>query len=219
MTTGDSTTRAPTHPDILEVRYQPGFHLSAAHSLVALPAGAVFAKLTFPPLTNEPAPTWATVQTGRDTHIDLNSDLVYCNHSCAPTLEFDMHKFEIRVARDHPNGGIVVGEELTFFYPSSEWNMSQPFECRCGAGEGICKGTIAGAKDMGRERLKGYWLNPHIEELLDELEGKPNGAANGTTNGAANGTPNGATNGAANGAAKEEDAKKKKKKTKSCVMM
>lgn len=147
-----------------------------------------------------------------------------------------MHKFEIRVARDHPNGGIKAGDELTFFYPSSEWSMSQPFECKCGAGEGICKGTIAGAKEMGRERLKGYWLNPHIEELLDEMEGKTatngaatNGHANGTSNGVANGdakkengTANGvangetkAENGAANGAAKKHD----RKKTKSCSIM
>lgn len=154
-----------------------------------------------------------------------------------------MHKFEIRVARDHPNGGIKAGDELTFFYPSSEWSMSQPFECKCGAGEGICKGTISGAKEMGRERLKGYWLNPHIEELLDEMEGKSatNGAAtNGNANGSSNGVANGAANGDANGDAKKENGtangeangkakengdangaakKQDKKKKKSCSIM
>lgn len=81
-----------------------------------------------------------------------------------------MEKMEVRVARDVEGGEIKEGDELTFFYPSSEWDMSQGFECKCGTER--CRGYIGGAKKMGREGLKGYWLNKHIEELLDEEEAK-----------------------------------------------
>jgi hypothetical protein len=34
--------------------------------------------------------------------------------------------------------GIEVGQELTFFYPSTEWDMAQGFECICGTA--TCRG-------------------------------------------------------------------------------
>ena len=46
--------------------------------------------------------------------------------------------------------------------------MLQPFRCTYGEEEGICKKWIAGASQMRREELDGYWLNEHIRELLDE---------------------------------------------------
>lgn len=30
-------------------------------------------------------------------------------------------------------GRTCSGSIVTFFYPSTEWDMEQPFECRCGA--------------------------------------------------------------------------------------
>jgi hypothetical protein len=106
------------------------------------------------------------VQTGRDSHIELNSDLVFCNHSCEPSLNFDMARMEVRVVDDR---ALKVGDALTFFYPSSEWEMDQAFECTCGALG--CKRVIEGAKALSREVLQGYWLNAHIEELLKERDG------------------------------------------------
>ncbi|KAJ5441825.1 hypothetical protein N7491_004231 [Penicillium cf. griseofulvum] len=108
---------------------------------------------------------YTSVQTGRDTHIELNSDLVYCNHSCAPSLVFDMTRMEVRVVDDRP---LKTGDALTFFYPSTEWDMDQAFQCTCGAGDGVCRGYISGAKNMSTNQLNGYWLNDHISELLNE---------------------------------------------------
>jgi hypothetical protein len=137
---------------------------SGAYSLVDLPAGAVFAKIT----TATPGrKAYTSVQTGRDTHIELNSDLVFCNHSCTPSLVFDMARMEVRVVDDK---SLKAGDALTFFYPSSEWDMDQPFQCNCGAAE--CKGWISGAKTMSSEDLAAYWLNSHIEELLSERKSK-----------------------------------------------
>ena len=74
-----------------------------------------------------------------------------------------MKAFEVRVARDRP---LTAGDELTFFYPSTEWDMAQPFTCSCGAPDGRCKGWIAGASRLGKEKLQGYWLNEHIVSRL-----------------------------------------------------
>ena len=74
-----------------------------------------------------------------------------------------MGKMEVRVVDHKP---LNKGDALTFFYPSSEWEMDQPFNCTCGAGDGACKGWISGAKTMSDEELEGYWLNIHIVALL-----------------------------------------------------
>lgn len=76
-----------------------------------------------------------------------------------------MDRFEILVKRDRP---LRKGEMLSFFYPSTEWTLAQPFECWCGAGEGVCCGRIDGAEKMDEKVLRRYWLNGYIEDLLKE---------------------------------------------------
>ncbi|PHH93340.1 hypothetical protein CDD83_7125 [Cordyceps sp. RAO-2017] len=149
----------PSHPDRIKVVKSPEAFSSAAYSLVSLPAGALFARITT--ATAAEQTTYTSVATGRDSRIELNSDLVYCNHSCSPSLVFDMARFEVRVADDRP---LTAGDALTFFYPSSEWDMVQPFECQCGAGA-KCLGVIAGASKLEPSKLAGYWLNDHIRQL------------------------------------------------------
>ncbi|KAJ5666628.1 hypothetical protein N7462_011037 [Penicillium macrosclerotiorum] len=150
----------PTHPDRLQVNRSTKAFGSGAISLIDLPAGTLFAKIT----TATPGrKAYTSVQTGRDTHIELNSDLVFCNHSCAPSLVFDMARMEVRVVDEKP---LRAGDALTFFYPSTEWEMDQAFQCNCGARE--CRGWISGAKTMSTQELEGYWLNSHIAELLNE---------------------------------------------------
>ncbi|KAE8824123.1 hypothetical protein PTNB73_09082 [Pyrenophora teres f. teres] len=123
--------------------------------------GALFARITNP----TPATVaYSSVQASRDLHIELNSDLVYINHSCAPSLVFDMARWEIRVS--DKGEGLKEGDELTFFYPSTEWDMAQPFDCLCKKKE--CVGRVAGARDMDESVLGRYWLNAHVEELLEE---------------------------------------------------
>jgi len=152
------TWKQPSHPEMLQV-LKGAPYAASARSLVALPAGALFSKIT----TAIPAPkkTYTSVQSGPGLNIELCSDLVYCNHSCSPSLEFDMSKFEVRVARNRP---LSVGDELTFFYPSTEWDMVQPFHCNCESQ--ACLGLIAGSRDLDATFLSRCWLNPHIMELL-----------------------------------------------------
>ncbi|PWY70907.1 hypothetical protein BO70DRAFT_298882, partial [Aspergillus heteromorphus CBS 117.55] len=153
----------PTHPNLIHIHHSPIPFTSGAFSLTSLPAGSLLCKIDTPTPSKK---AYTSVQTGRDSHIELNSDLVYCNHSCAPTVNFDMDRMEVRVVEGRD---LKVGDPLTFFYPSTEWVMDQPFECTCGVGE-RCKGWITGAKGMGRDGLEGYWVNGHIEEMLREEE-------------------------------------------------
>ncbi|KAK4228010.1 hypothetical protein QBC38DRAFT_171095 [Podospora fimiseda] len=160
----------PSHPQIQRVittpTSDPNSFSTKSISLVTLPPFALFAKLSFPPCTTASEPTYATVQTGKDTHLNLNSDLLYINHSCDPSLIFDMQNLEILAGPK----GLTAGQELTFFYPSTEWSMAQPFSCNCNTPQ--CRGTISGAKDMTSSQLEGLWLNGHIRELLQEREKK-----------------------------------------------
>jgi hypothetical protein len=161
--TTDGTTKtkpATETPDLasrLYVERSEKAFASRAVSLVDLPAHAVFARIT----SATPGPkAYTSVQISENDHIELNSELVYCNHSCNPSLIFDMTNFEVRVA----DKDIKAGDSLTFWYPSTEWDMDQPFDCSCGSER--CKGTINGAQHMHEAVLREYWLNDHIERLL-----------------------------------------------------
>ena len=156
------TWRQPSHPASIQVVKGAPFQ-SAARSLVALPAGALFSKITTAVPTARK--TYTSVQSGIGRNLELCSDLVYCNHSCSPSPEFDMSRFEVRVARDRP---LSVGDELTFFYPSTEWDMVQPFHCHCGSAK--CLGVVGGCQGIDAVVREQYWLNSHIEELAAKQE-------------------------------------------------
>ncbi|KAL2886239.1 galactose-proton symport [Ceratocystis lukuohia] len=154
----------PSHSDVQEVIISTDGFLSKSLSRVELPPFAVFAKMLWPPCTEASEPTYATVQFSKDRHLNLNSDLLYINHSCDPSLIFNTSTFEILVGPK----GLKPGDELTFFYPSTEWHMAQAFDCFCQATN--CRGRIAGAKDMTAEQLSGLYLNGHIHALLEERD-------------------------------------------------
>ncbi|KAJ3013672.1 hypothetical protein HKX48_005626 [Thoreauomyces humboldtii] len=102
---------------------------------------------------------WSSVQVSADTHIELGSQLVYMNHSCNPAATIDTERMQVVAARD-----LKAGDEMTFFYPSTEWEMSQPFDCWCGASQ--CIKRVSGAKDVPAGTMTGQYLSPHIRELL-----------------------------------------------------
>ncbi|CAK7202316.1 hypothetical protein SEUCBS139899_005038 [Sporothrix eucalyptigena] len=157
----------PSHPAIQEVligNNGDSEFTTKSISRVDLPPFALFAPMSSPPVTPAAAATYATVQVGRNQHINLNSDLLYINHSCEPSLLFDTSSRNVWVGPK----GLRVGDELTFFYPSTEWDMAQPFSCFCGTPS--CRGRISGARNMSRDQLAGLWLNGHIWELIHEQQ-------------------------------------------------
>ncbi|KAG4438279.1 hypothetical protein IFR05_006214 [Cadophora sp. M221] len=158
----------PSHPLIQEVILpsNPSDFTTKSLSKITLAPFALYAKFDFPPCTKADKPTYATVQMGKNEHLNLNSDLVYINHSCEPSLTFDLAPDSLSILAGPK--GLKPGDELTFFYPSTEWDMAQGFDCFCGAE--TCRGFISGAKNMRKEQLEGLWLNAHIRTLLSERD-------------------------------------------------
>ncbi|CAI5498550.1 unnamed protein product [Closterium sp. Naga37s-1] len=103
--------------------------------------------------------SYSTVQYGAQRHLELNSDLVYMNHSCDPNVAVSVGAMEVRALQ-----AIPVGAELTFFYPSSEWEMQQPFTCWCGSDK--CVRLVAGAKFLTVDKLSQYFVNAHIRDIV-----------------------------------------------------
>ncbi len=108
-------------------------------------------------------PSYLTIQISDRRHISLQPHfLQYVNHSCEPNCFFDTTGMEfITLSTVHS------GEELTFFYPSTEWRMAQPFVCYCGKSN--CCGLIEGAAQMPGEILKLYKLTNYIQRKLDRI--------------------------------------------------
>ena len=144
----------------IQVYCHPGEIERHARVLVDCPEGAGL--VSFAASTFEPLPTKYTVQVGPNQHIKLQPDLLmYICHSCDPNVQFDVTRRMIVALRP-----LKAGEELSFFYPSTEWDMVEAFDCWCGSSR--CHGRIAGAKYLSPEAQKTYVLEPHIRQLLGQ---------------------------------------------------
>ncbi|EDO30436.1 predicted protein [Nematostella vectensis] len=116
-----------------------------------------------------------TVQVDKEKHILPASNLSYTNHSCDPNAEF---VFKPRNGITVPKGKelswylvarreIKQGEEVTFDYTLTEYDMNDPFECKCGADD--CLGTVRGFKYLNnkqqQERLA--HISPAIKKIVN----------------------------------------------------
>lgn len=109
-------------------------------------------------------PSRYTVQVAENKHIILSPEfLQYINHSCNPNVFFNTSTMELTALKQ-----INTGDEFTFFYPSTEWFMADPFTCLCGSAN--CLGTIKGAKEINKTTLKQYQLTQFIQSKLDEVK-------------------------------------------------
>ena len=106
-------------------------------------------------------PTYQTIQVSRDANIEELGVLAYLNHSCRPNVHVDTTALTVTALR-----AIAAGEELNFFYPSTEWEMDRPFVCLCGAPQ--CVRLVAGAKYLSVDTLGRYPINRHIRALILE---------------------------------------------------
>ena len=107
-------------------------------------------------------PNYLTVQIGINQHILMSPEyLQFTNHSCNPNLLYNTATMELECLRD-----ISIGDEFAFFYPATEWKMSQKFECHCG--EVDCIGLVQGAADTPIEILNQYKLTNFIHTMLKE---------------------------------------------------
>lgn len=93
-------------------------------------------------------PTRYTLQVGAAVHLDAEPqpgavggypEWRFLNHGCDPNVVLRGRSF---VARQP----IRRGDELTFDYESTEWDMATPFLCECGSGR--CRGQIRGYRHL-----------------------------------------------------------------------
>ncbi|MBK8954904.1 MAG: SET domain-containing protein [Saprospiraceae bacterium] len=109
-----------------------------------------------------PYPSRYTVQVGDEKHIILAPlFLEYINHSCDPNCFFDTKEFVLKAVKN-----IQSGEEFSFFYPSTEWDMDEPFDCHCGSD--ICLGQIQGAKYLSDNDFAQYRFTDFITQKLQK---------------------------------------------------
>ena len=117
----------------------------------------------FGPRQIQSHPTYLTVQVGENKHIVLDPEfLASINHGCDPNVFFDVDHFVLRAVRD-----IKAGEQMIYFYPSTEWQMIQPFDCSCGSHK--CLGYIQGAHAMEPEVLSRYDTSSFIQHQVKEV--------------------------------------------------
>ncbi len=114
----------------------------------------------FYPGTIAAEPTYLTVQVDIGKHITLQPEfLQYINHSCDPNVFFDTSSMKLVALKE-----IQFDEEMTFFYPSTEWEMTQSFNCYCGCSQ--CVGEIKGAAFLAEDVWKRYRLTDFIQQQL-----------------------------------------------------
>jgi len=131
-------------------------------------------------------PTKYTIQVDKRKHLVTEGNLgAFLNHSCDPNSRIVAETLEVIANRP-----IKKGEEVTFNYLSSEWEMASPFTCRCGSKN--CMGTIKGFRQLSMDQkmqladlalpylrrlipLQPWWMKDELGE--DErgllLDGKP----------------------------------------------
>lgn len=136
----------------------------------AFSAGAMITRLRG---ASKGVKAYNTLQCGSEPtdHIHLHSDLVFVNHSCDPNMAFDLSSLDSAEWHIRALRSIIPGEQLTAFYPATEWIMDQAFDCNCGSER--CLGRVEGASGISAEVLSKYWLNPWIVRLKKDQSIQP----------------------------------------------
>jgi hypothetical protein len=143
---------------IAEVRQKISNNQNALFALRSFRAGDSIASFSAGTISAEP--TYLTVQVGTRKHITLDPEyLQYINHSCNPNVFFDTTTMELVALKD-----LKPQEELVFFYPSTEWKMTQSFDCYCGNSN--CLGTIRGAAYLPSSALQHFRFTDYIQQQL-----------------------------------------------------
>ena len=131
---------------------------NALFALRSFQPGEVIADFSAGTISAEP--TYLTVQVGIAKHITLQPEfLQYINHGCDPNVFFDTSSMQLVALKP-----INAEDEMMFFYPSTEWEMTQTFSCYCGSP--LCIGDIRGAAFLSKEAQERYRLTDFIQQQL-----------------------------------------------------
>ena len=99
---------------------------------------------------------------------DPNAAENFLNHFCSPNGYINFDDLTYRALRP-----IKKGEELTFNYLTTEWDMANKFDCDCGSNK--CYGQIKGFKYLTLKQQKELepLLSPFLKKKLKEVESQP----------------------------------------------
>lgn len=143
---------------IAERRQKISNHENALFATQSFQPGEVIADFSAGTIAAEP--TYLTVQVGIRKHITLQPEfLQYINHSCEPNVFFNTTTMQLVALKE-----INAEEEMTFFYPSTEWKMTQSFNCYCGSP--ACIGEVKGAAFLSKEAQEKYQFTDFIQQQL-----------------------------------------------------
>lgn len=114
-------------------------------------------------------PNRYSVQIGENEHIDMDGEASmentmdvypyrFTNHSCEPNML-------LRDGAFYAAKEIHRGEELTFNYNTTEYDMAEPFSCSCGSV--FCCGVIRGFKHLSLDEARR--LSPLLPDYFKAL--------------------------------------------------
>jgi SET domain-containing protein len=111
------------------------------------------------------APSRTSLQVDEEMHQEAtDGDALenYVNHACRPNGYIDFSTLTLRARHI-----IEPGEELTFNYNTTEWNMVEGFQCTCDC-QG-CYGLVLGFKALNLKEQKTLapWASPFLLAKLN----------------------------------------------------
>jgi hypothetical protein len=105
-----------------------------------------------------------TIQRSERDHVaPTGADWAMVNHSCNPNCAIDFSTWQLTSLKP-----ISPGEELTFNYLSTEWELASPFDCDCAAPH--CPVTIRGYRhlnDRQRDAIRSL-VSPFLRGKVSE---------------------------------------------------
>jgi len=113
-------------------------------------------------------PTRMSVALGWDRHVEMDAPATLLNHDCEPNLgvrENAFSAYDFIALRE-----IAAGEEVTFDYAMTEYELAVPLSCACGAVD--CAGTIRPwrERDEAWRELAAPYCAQYLRDALRERE-------------------------------------------------
>jgi hypothetical protein len=106
-------------------------------------------------------PSAQTLQMGDGWHYRSSEGPFGLNHACSPNGYLRFDDLTYRALRD-----ISQGEELSFHYCTTEFEMASPFDCLCGSPD--CLGRVGGFTHMNESQVEKLLplLSPFLKSKL-----------------------------------------------------
>lgn len=143
-----------------------GMHTRAGHlglrTVEAILPGQIILEAQHPV---QISPTRTSIQVAHDAHMD-SYIIGWVNHSCAPNTSVEIASrgglYRVRLRALQP---LCPGDEITFNYLTTEYDLHEPFVCQCQ--DVGCYGAIRGFRYLPRAQQ--IVLRPHLAPYLRQL--------------------------------------------------